>query len=173
MRRRSDVNPAARTERCGFLLLSYVPLKPALLHSRMKALCWNCWVSKYPPGSLTHTFSAALIPPLACGLRCVCFIHAWPADLQNVSQTGRSTCSCLPNQTREPFAGLQHVLFPFNSPSSSAALLLCTSITPGRFRSVSPSSLLTEVSYHRMDRRVWWSLTVCVWFFSSFTLCIN
>lgn len=96
---------------------SQVPVKPApvcvcvcVMWSRMKALCQDCLISKHSAGSSTHTFYHPFM--LVLGLHwytvdvCVCFIHAWLADihlceLPSLSQTGHSTNSWLPNLALE------------------------------------------------------------------------
>lgn len=90
---------------------SQVAVRPgpvwSVMWSRMKALCQNCLVSKHSTGSSTHTVPRLLM--LVLGLHrcvCVCFMHAWPADihlceLPSLSQTGHSTSSWLPNPPLE------------------------------------------------------------------------
>lgn len=169
---RSDVKLMARV-----MLGVYLLVKPALMLSRMKALCWTVWVSKHSPGSSTHIFSHALIPPLVCGLGCVCFIHGWPADLhlcelQSASQTGRSTCSCLPNQTRQPLQDYSMFYSPLTPPPAlplSFSALISPRGTSGAFPWVHYLPRILPTGYIGAYGGRW----LCAFDFSCLALSIN
>lgn len=141
------------------VLPSQVPVKPgpveSVMWSRMKALCQSCLVSKHSAGSSTHTSPRLLM--LVLGLhRCVCFMHAWPADihlceLPSRSRTGRSTGAPLPDPP--PYRrSITACFIPFQLVLYLRHSLSVLLYHPGQFRDISQSSLASWFSSHVVYR---------------------
>lgn len=131
--------------------------------SRMKALCQNCLVSKHSPGSSTHTFSHLLM--LVLGLhRCVCFMHAWLADIHLCELPGLSVrpqyeLLAAKSTTLITTLPFQHYSMFYSTSTMPLPLALSLSLHfyhPGAVQEHFPEFISFLVSSHRIYRDLQW-----------------